>query len=162
MLYGVPFGVLMGLFGAYRHGHDAVDGLVTGIFSGVLFGLAMSWLTARQQAARDRRTAPFTAGLTAQGRTLAMRASHRGPVPDDPAIRAAAAALARDQLEQTTSQRGRNLAGLAAFTVLELVQALTSSPWFWLAVLLFAGFFVALLRQPRALHRRLSRLNAAW
>lgn len=161
MLYGVPFGVLMGLFAAYRRGADVVDGLVTGIVSGVLFGVWMSVVAGRQQAARARRTAPFTAGLTAQGRALAVRASRRGPVPGDSAVRAAAA-LARDQLEQTTSQRGRNLAGMAAFTVLELVMALTSSPWFWLAVLLFAGFFVALLRQPRALVRRLSRLDAAW
>jgi len=162
LLYGVPFGIVIGLFAAHRgHGSGLADGLINGIFSGALFGLAMGWLTRRQQAAREQRTAAFTAGLTAQHRTLAVRASRRGPIPDDPAIRAAAARLTRDQLERTTSQRNRNLAGLAAFTLLELVQALISSPWFWLGVLLFAVAIVAQLRQPRTLHRRLAQLNPA-
>lgn len=153
MLYGVPFGFLMGLSAAHQ-------GLITGIFTGAAFGLAMNWLTQRQQAAREQRTAAFTAGLPLQDRTLALRASRRGPIPDDPATRAAAAALTRYQLERTTSQRTKNLVGLGAFALLELAQALTSSPWFWLGVLLFAALIVAQLREPQTLHRRLAQLNA--
>lgn len=162
LLYGVPFGVVMGLFAAHRGpGFGVVDGLIAGIFSGVLFGLAMGWLTRRQQLAREQRAAAFTAGLTAQHRTLAVRTSRRGPIPDDPATRAAAAALTRDQLERSTGQRNKNLARLGALVLLELVLALTSSPWFWLAVLIFAAAIVAQLREPQKLHRRLAQLNAA-
>lgn len=161
MLYGVPFGVLMGLFAAYRrHGSNVVAGLIVGIISGVLFGVLMTAVTRRQQAARDQRTAAFTAGLTAQSRKSAMRASRRGPVPGDPATRAAAAALTRDRLEQSISQRRRSLTGFSVLALLQLVQALTSSPWFWLGVLLFATSIVAQLREPRKLRRRLSRLTA--
>lgn len=162
VLFGVPFGVLMGLLGPYRrHGSGLAAGLITGVIAGVLFGLAMGWFTRRQRLAWERRTAAFTAGLTAEGRTLAMRAARRGRVPADPAIRAAVAGLTRDQLEQSISQRGKNLAIFGGIGFLELVMAVTSSRWFWLAVLMFAAFFVVQLRQPRALHRRLARLDAA-
>ncbi|MDQ2738755.1 MAG: hypothetical protein M3Y35_09130, partial [Actinomycetota bacterium] len=48
--------------------------------------------------------------------------------PDDPAIRAAAAGLTEDRLEQSISQRSKNLAIFAVIGLLELVMALTSSP----------------------------------
>lgn len=158
---GVPFGVLMGLFAAHRHGSDVVDGLITGIFSGVLFGLFMSWATRRQEVAREHRTAAFTGGLTPEHRGSAVQASRRGPVPGDPAIRAAAAALARDQLGQSINQRSKNLTIFGVIGLLELVMALTSSSWYWLAALLFAALIVAQLRQPQALRRRLALLNPA-
>ncbi len=90
-----------------------------------------------------------------------MRASRRGPVPDDAATRAAAAALTRYQLEQTTTQRNKNVAIFGAVGVLELVLALTSSPWWWLAVLMFVALIVAQSREPRTLRRRLALLNPA-
>lgn len=156
---GVPFGVLMGLFAAHRHGSDVVDGLITGTVSGVLFGWFMSWATRRQEVAREQRTAAFTGRLILEHRALAVRASRRGPVPDDPAIRAAAAALTRDQLGQSISQRSKNIAIFGVIGLLELVLALTSSRWYWLAVLMFAALIVAQLRQPQALRRRLALLN---
>ena len=65
-LFGVPFGVLMGLFMAHRrHGSGLAAGLTAGVISGVLFGLAMAWVTRRQRLAWQQRTAPFTAGLSA-------------------------------------------------------------------------------------------------
>jgi len=110
MLFGVVFGVVMGLFAAHQsHGSGVADGLVTGSIGGVVFGLAMGWGTRRQQVAREQRTAAVTAGLTAERRTQALRVSRRGPIPDDPAIRAAAAGLARDQLGQSISHRSENL-----------------------------------------------------
>lgn len=161
LLYGAPFGVVMGLFAAHRaHGSGLTDGLINGAISGVLFGVFMRVVTRRQQVAQEQRTAAFTAGLSLQDRTLAVRASRRGPIPDDPATRAAAAALTRDQLERTTSQRNRNLALFGAIGLLEVAQALTSSPWFWLGVLVFAGVIVAQLREPQKLRRRVAQLAA--
>ncbi len=159
MLFGVVFGVVMGLFAAHRHGYDVADGLVTGSIGGVVFGLAMGWGTRRQQVAREQRTAAVTAGLTAERRTQALRASRRGPVPGDPAIRAAAAGLARDQLGQSISHRSKNLTSFSIIGLLDLVLALTSSRWYWLAVLVLAAVIVAQLRQPQALRRRLALLN---
>jgi len=158
---GVPFGVVMGLFAAHRHGSDAADGLINGAVSGVLFGVFMAWATRRQQVAREQRTAVFTGGLTPERRAMAVRASRRGPVPDDAAIRTAAVGLARDQLEQSISQRSKNLTIFGVIGLLELVMALTSSRWYWLAVLMFAAVSVAQLRQPQALRRRLALLNPA-
>ena len=162
VLFGAPFGVVMGLFGAHRrHESGLAVGLTAGVIGGVFFGLAMSWITRRQRQAWERRTAAFTAGLTAEGRTSAIRAARRGRVPADPAIRAAVAGLTRDQLEQSVSQRGKNLAIFGGIGLLELVMAMTSSPWFWLAVVMFAALFVAQLLQSKTLHRRLARLAAA-
>lgn len=123
----MPFGVVTGLFAAHRgHGSGVADGLITGSIGGVLFGLAMGWVTRRQQVVREQRTAAFTAGLTAERRTLVERASRRGPVPDDPAIRAAAVSLTPDQLEQSISNHSKNLAVFGVIGLLELVMALTS------------------------------------
>lgn len=121
----------------------------------------MSRVIRRQQVAREQRTAACTGGLTPERRALAVRASRRGPVPDDAATRAAAAALTRYQLEQTTTQRNKNVAIFGAVGVLELVLALTSSPWWWLAVLMFVALIVAQSREPRTLRRRLALLNPA-
>lgn len=160
LLFGVVFDVVIGVFAAHRHhGSGVAAGLVTGVIGGVLFGLAMGWVTRRQLVARDRRTAAATAGLTAERRTQAVRASRRGPIPDDPAIRAAAAGLTRDDLEQSLSYRSKNLTIFSIIAVLELVLALTSSRWYWLAALVFAALIVAQLRQPQALRRRLTLLN---
>ncbi len=162
VIFGVQFGVVTGLFAAHRgHGSSVADGLITGSIGGVVFGLAMGWGTRRQQVAREQRTAAFTAGLTAERRMLAVRASRRGPVPDDPAIRAAAAGLTEDRLEQSISQRSKNLAIFGVIGLLELASALTSSPWYWVAALIFTALFVAQLRQPRTLRRRLALLSAA-
>lgn len=172
MLLGVVFGVVMGLFAAHQsRGSGVAAGLVTGSIGGVLFGLVMGWVTRRQLVARDRRTAAVTAGLTAERRTQALRASRRGPVPDDPAIRAAAAGLTRDQLEQSISYRSKNIAIFGVIGLLELVVlALTSSRWYWPAVLMFAAVIVTQWRQPQALrrqactaqpHRRLPTIDAS-
>jgi len=160
MLFGVVFGVVMGLFAAHQsHGSGVAAGLVTGSIGGVVFGLVMGWVTRRQQVAREQRTAAVTAGLTAERRTQAVRASRRGPIPDDPAIRAAAAGLTHDDLEQSISYRSKNLTSFSIIGLLDLVLALTSSRWYWLAVLVLAAVIVAQLRQPQALRRRLALLN---
>ncbi len=162
LVFGVPFGVVMGLFAAHRgHGSGGADGLINGTVSGVLFGLFLAWVTRRQQIAREQRTTAFTGGLTPERRAVAVRASRRGPAPDDAAIRVVAAALTRDQLEQSISQRSKNFTIFGAVGLLELVMALTSSPWWWLAVLLFAALIVAQLRQPQTLRRRLALLSPA-
>lgn len=69
--------------------------------------------------------------------------------------------LTRDQLEQSINQRSKNLTIFGVIGVLELVMALTSLRWYWLAVLMFAAVSVAQLRQPQALRRRLALLNRA-
>ncbi len=162
MLSGVVFGVVMGLFAAEQsHGFGVAAGLVAGSIGGVLFGLVVAWVIRRQLVARDRRTAAVTAGLTAERRIQALRASRRGPVPGDPAIRAAAAGLTHDDLEQSISHRSKNLTSFSIIGLLDLVLALTSSRWYWPAVLMFAAVIVAQLRQPQALRRRLALLNPA-
>lgn len=50
LLYGVPFGVITGLFAALQgHRSGVANGLITGIIGGALFGLAM--MPGRAQAA---------------------------------------------------------------------------------------------------------------
>lgn len=49
-VYGVPFGLWMGLFGRFEH-HDSWTGaLITGVLAGLLFGLFMGMLTHRWNA----------------------------------------------------------------------------------------------------------------
>ena len=123
LLYGALFGVVMGLVNSSSHPVSVVERLVTGVVAGVVFGLSMGWGTQRQWTARRRRTAAFTAGLTDERRRLAVRASHRGPVPDDPGTRVAAAALARDRLDELTRQRTQALVIFGLVTVMGAVSS---------------------------------------
>ncbi len=158
LVYGVPFGVVMGLFDP--DGRDSLlERLVTGVIAGVGFGLLMGWATQRQLVARRQRTAAFTAGLTEQGLRSAERASRKGPVPNDPAVNAAAAALARFQLEEITRHRNQVLVIFGVGTLAGAVFAVTGSPWWWLCVLVFAAMIALQLLQPRMLRKRLVLLD---
>ena len=157
----LPFGVVVGLIFAHRaNGWNLADGLIGGVGGGLLFGLLMAWSHRRHQLLREQRADVFTAGLPPQHRVLAVRASRGGPIPEDRATRAVAASLVRDRLERTDGQRGRAVLFFAVVGVLELVLALTSSPWFWLAVALFVWLILTVLQQPHKLRRRLAQLNA--
>lgn len=157
----VPFGVVVGLTFAHRaSGWSLSDGLIGGIGGGLLFGLLMAWSHSRHQLLREQRAAVFTAGLTPQHRIVAVRASRGGPIPEDSATRAVAAGLIRDRLERSDGQRSRAVLFFSVVGVLELVLALTSSRWFWLAVALFAWLILTVLQQPHKLRRRLAQLNA--
>lgn len=158
---GVMFGVLFGVGLRYPMGESWTAALVSGGLTAPLFGLSM----ARVRRQQRRQTGRFRAmKLTAEQERAAQRATWRGPVPDDPAVRAAAAELTRIQLGRLGSRWFR---GLAAFMfVVEMVSLvlniLDGDRWSGTA-LTAAGavLFGSFLLWPRQLHKRLKALSNA-
>ncbi|WP_344173829.1 hypothetical protein [Kribbella lupini] len=102
--------------------------------------------------------------LTAGQERAAQRATWRGTVPDDPAVRALAAELTRVQLERVRSRWFRVLAaGLLVVEVTSLVLHVLDGDRWTQTVLPAAGavLFGSFLLWPRRLHQRLEALSGA-
>ncbi|GAB2596017.1 hypothetical protein [Kribbella endophytica] len=122
LLFGVAFGAFVKHDGA---GWGATVG--TGLAAGAFFGFAMGRWGGRW--ARTMREAESE--LSAEELKAAHQAADRGPVPDDPRIRAAALKIATAQ--QTLEVSGVRRIFLQVVSVVVtagiIVSAITESPW---------------------------------
>jgi hypothetical protein len=152
---GVPFGLL--LWGATATtGAGGSTSATAGVLAGVLFGLVMGPLLVR----RNRRAGPVVEAIPDGQARAVLRAAASGPVPADPAVRAAALALATHQLAGTLRYRWPVAVLLGLFAVLESAAALAYTPWLWVGAALFVAILVVHLRQPGRLRRRIEELRA--
>jgi len=55
LVYGVPFGLWMGLFGRFAHHDSWTEALIGGVLAGLFFGIFMGMLTHLVLPARLRR-----------------------------------------------------------------------------------------------------------
>jgi Flp pilus assembly protein TadB len=101
------------------------------------------------------------AGLSAEDWKTAVRAMSRGPAPEEPAARAAAAWLLGGQLAKVRRRRTPFLIGYSIVIPLAIYGAVVHSPWFWAAVPIVGAMFVLALQAPRILERRLALLGEA-
>jgi MFS family permease len=160
-VYGLVSGLL---FGTAMTGFSALrdDGgswrlrIVLGVLAGILFGVGMSVFMRRDfGASRDELVA-----LTVEQRRAVLRAAGRGPAPSDPEIRAVALRQAQRGLDLLRRRRLSSLVVFGLALVLEASLALTSSPWWWFAVAMFAAAVAAQFILPRRLERRIGILSA--
>jgi len=121
-----------------------------GVFGAVFFGLFFGWWLHRQ-IARTRELLAQTPGVDPR---VVSRAARRGSVPDDPGVRTAALALVEQQQAVLRRQRVLQRVMWPVMIALGAHQAVSSSPWWWLAVALFVFFLVLGLVEPRRLDRR--------
>lgn len=128
---------------------------VNGAFCGVLVAVGDVVVTLRQRK-RLLRAAPKS--LTSEQLQEAVTASHHGPVPTDPLVRAEAARLARLDVARLEGRPAWLLpAFLGGLALVVGVMALFTSSW-WLA---FAGFFIlAAVTTLRGGRRSAQRLRA--
>ncbi len=158
---GGLFGVLFGLGLRYPMGKTWTVALLSAALGAPVFGVSMALMARRER----QLMAPFREmNLTARQQRAAQRAMLRGPVPDDPAVRLAAAELTRVQLGRLGARWFRVLAtGLLVLEVASLVlQVLGGERWTSM-VLPAAGavLFGSGLLWPRLLRRRLEVLSGA-
>lgn len=155
---GVPFGlwtVLWSRFGPADASWAEAAG--TGLLGGVFFGVSMGLVLHRQY----RGVRGALGGLSEADLRRAGRASWRGPVPEDPAVRDAAHALTVNQLAQLRRQRVWALPFLALMLVVCLYLALAVSAWGWLVVAGWAVLASGHVLGPRLLRRRAELLGSA-
>ncbi|MBS2939107.1 hypothetical protein KDN32_15305 [Nocardioides sp. J2M5] len=136
------------------------DPLQRGIFAaavgGAFFGTFMGLFLMRV----NRRTRVAVGDVAPDRRVAVLRSAAKGPVPEDPAERAAAARLVAHQLEETRRNRWWTLGVTAAFLLLGGWLAVTSSPWWWCWVAMWCALLGWSLVLPARLHGRLAELQA--
>jgi hypothetical protein len=131
---------------------DWTQAVITGLMIGVSLGAAMPFHT------RTGRGSTVAGDLPARDLRAARRAAWRGPVPQDPVIRRAAAQLASYTDHELSQFRWVGIA-FAVLTAASVSFALTLSP-FWCTASAVSAIFAAMyLTWPRRLHRRLETLG---
>ena len=154
---GVPFGAATGVYTTIDEPTSWTEAIVAGLIVGVIFGAAMAY--SLDQRRREVRAA--AGELPANKVKVARRAAHRGPVPTDPEIRAAARRIAIQLLDRFFRGRKLSIAVMALVVVFGVGMALTGSPWRLLYAL---GAVTALINQrywPIRIRRRIALLSEA-
>jgi hypothetical protein len=161
-LLGILYGVVCALGTRYLFDLRWTGALIVGGIGAPLFGVAMGFLNRQMR----QLMAPTAGGdeLTRKQRGMALRAAQRGPIPEDPAVRAAAAEYARRHLHQAEKRWNRIMIAFGAFFLLAsfVVGVFDDDrPW-WRSLLPLCGaaVFSYLLFQPRRLRRRITALTA--
>lgn len=136
--YGIPFGLLTTFFTTTHRHHSWVGRLIEFAFAGLFFGIFMS--LAQRSRLADMRAA-MDEVPDGQHRS-AVRASWRGPVPADPALRRSALAIAEANQRQLNKWWPISAIILFLIATSTLVLAITSgSVWRGL----MGGFLVIML-----------------
>jgi hypothetical protein len=154
---GIPFGAAMGVYTKIDGPTSWTAAIVGGLITGVAFGTGMAlWLD------RQRRELRAAAGDLPAGKLMAARrAAHRGPVPIDPEIRAAARRIATRQLDRFLRTRKLFIAVMALAVVVGVGMALTGSPWRLLYALGAGALLIDQRYWPQRLRRRIALLSEA-
>ncbi|WBQ04476.1 hypothetical protein [Kribbella sp. CA-293567] len=157
VLTGLPFGLIMAIYFKIVSPASWTVTLISGAMAAVFFGTGMAYsLNKSRKLMRDA-----AADLTTDQLAAAQRAAGRGPIPADPAIRAAARGIATQQLGYSLRYRKLWIVA-AAFLALSLVVSFIDDGAEWrnagtVAGLLAAGFQ---LYWPRRLRERIRRLSS--
>jgi uncharacterized membrane protein (UPF0136 family) len=105
------------------------ESVVTGLIFGLVFGAVIGPVQRRQNRGLREAAARSPEGLSKRVR----RAASRGPVPDDPSLRAAAHDVLLAQLAPLERQRIWGPAFFLGVGVLGVFLAVTDSAWWWIA-----------------------------
>lgn len=154
---GLPFGLVMALFGRIGQHEPWGVALSGGAIGGVLYGLLMGLLQHRWNAA----TRAAAGDVSPEGWRQLSRAVRGRAVPAEPAIRAAAVSMLELHRKRIERQRPWGLPFLLLVTALAVWFALSRTPWWWGAAALFTAVIVMNLVVPPRLRRRVERLRAA-
>ncbi|GAA1129748.1 hypothetical protein GCM10009630_29570 [Kribbella jejuensis] len=157
VLGGVLFGVAMGAF--IKHDGSSWTAAGVGVIvTGVPFGLAMGWWSARWR----RGLKDAEGDISAEKARLAQRAATGGPAPEDDEVRSAALRIASRYLESYTGRtRWLFIIVPAAILLGTIAGAAGGSPWELLGAPVAAGLLYARWYWPRRLRRRIALLTEA-
>jgi len=154
---GLVFAAGMTVYLLHNHpGSDPVRVVLICVIMGAFLGGVAGWFAVKQR----RVLSGVVGDLSAGDQRAATSAASRGPAPQDPEIRRAAARIAIHQLNDMVRRRRLSLISLGGFIVLYVFLAATSSPWWWTFAVIFVGFLAGQLWMPGHLQRRIDLLTA--
>ena len=153
---GVLFGLAMTVWPSGRDGDASwTERVIVGVLAGAAFGVVMGRFLRRGFGmSRDE-----LAALPIEQRRAVLRAAVRGPAPADPAVRAAALRRVSRTHELLRRRPRFSVAVSLIALVVYAVQAVTRSPWWWLAFAMFCGFLALRVTARRRIERRMVTLS---
>lgn len=132
--------------------------IVSSVLGFVVFGVS----TYRVGLTRDRELRGTLAPLDSDQRRLAVRAAHRGPIPENPVVLDAALDIAGYDLARTEENVVLTRIVMAAMTVAAGVAAIVQiSPWWAIVAALLAASLTVHLVRGYTLPGRIERKRAA-
>ena len=155
LVYGLPFGIFMALYGHFLQHTSWPLALVAGALGGVFFGAVMGWLGHRQNG-------EFREALADLPRELwrdAGRATRRPDSVSDQRVRRAAYEINAAMLDRKRRTRVLSLVVFPLMIVLTVWLAVRESAWWLLAEPFYIALLVASFVLPGRLERRLEQLG---
>jgi hypothetical protein len=138
-------------------GDDAVEAAVGGAIMAVPWAVLWTWQGWRQRR-NLLRSSPTD--LTREQLATALEASVRGPAPEDLAVRAEAARMARSHYAMYAGESAWTVPLIfGLFALGAAVGALASSPWWWVVAAAFVLLGAHLVRDRKHQEQRLHALR---
>ncbi|HEY0617565.1 MAG TPA: hypothetical protein VGD15_08260 [Kribbella sp.] len=156
VLFGIPFGIGMGIV-VKRDASTWAEAGIGALVMGVAFGLGMGFAT--DKWLRTMRAAE--GHLKREKVPSAHRAAQRGPVPDDPEVRAAALRIATQQLDLDRRAPLLVIIPAALLLVGVVAASVTESPWHLLFAVVPGLMLFGRWYRPRQLRRRVALLSGS-
>jgi hypothetical protein len=154
--FTVVFGVIFTVVAGVEDGGTDLPLLVTGLIAGVVVALFYGPQTA---GTRERLVRSLPAGTTPAQVRAALRASRRGPVPEDPVVRVVTTVLLRQRVAGALASQRQSVVVGAVGVVVSGVLAVTAHPAFAVLGAVFLWGFVETFWRPRRLVARLVALE---
>ncbi len=155
LLIGATFGLYRFLSALLLDDAALEAALLSGLFGGLIFGLILGPFTARLAKRQREAMGPLP---DTQARS-ARRAAMRGPAPEDPHVRQAAAQTAAFQLKQMHRQRIWGPVFWVLLIALAVWMTVSESPWAILGIIVFSAALIYQLWMPRHLRHRVQLLQ---
>lgn len=155
VIAGTFFGTFMGIF-IKSDGSRWTETIISALVLGVAFGIPAGFWFDKQR--RQMRAAE--GDLPTDQLKSAHRAAERGPIPEDPEVRAAALRIATHHLQQL--QQTPRLVAIGMPIVLLIVSAIgsmTDSPWYLILAVVPVFILVSQLTLPKRIQRRIELLS---
>jgi hypothetical protein len=151
--------VMGGAFAALTGGASLVARNGPSLTWALVFGGVTGFVGGIQDARRSRALRELVGSDRAGTISAARRAAWRGPVPADPAVRAAALRIAEQRADEAQARRLPLVLLLLFVFVAEVALAMFYRPWLWLIVGWLAVVLACLVHAPDWYARRAEELR---
>jgi len=155
VIAGTFFGTGMGI-SIKSDDSSWTETIISALVLGVAFGIPAAFWFDKQR----RQTRAAQGDLPTDKLKSAHHAAERGPIPEDPEVRAAALRIATHHLQQL--QQAARLVAIGwpvAFLIVIVIGSVTDSPWYLIFAVAPIFMLVAQLSLPRRARRRIELLS---
>jgi hypothetical protein len=157
LVYGIYFGTVTGFLNATISHQDFATAAAQGALGGLIFGVVMGVRGSRSGNAFARIAGP----VLREKLPAVLRATVKGPIPDDPDIRNASGRIIAYRLSRLGRAVAVTYVVFGLFAALAVYLVITSGPVWWLAFALFISFIPLTAYQASRTRRRAALFGVA-